>query len=230
MARRKTAGNKSSSSINNLTGLLEPFPSSPTRPPKYAVYCYYPAHAPAGQSRMIVMTFAAAYAARHFINAVLQDGGYKWLPADKKMAIEIPDTIVGDNDVRIRVPGGSSLEDLMEYEFSDAEAEWELPQGYVVQSDLLRREYREEAPPPTDEDGNPAPKEKKPRREPKPEKIKIDKSGLVSVGDIADQMGIEARDARGSLRKQKVEKPDVGWCWPESEVEAIKKIIKKGLK
>ena len=114
VARRKTAGNKGSGSVNNLTGLLEPFPSSPPRPPKYAVYCSYPADAEPGQSRLIVMTFAATYAARHFIDTVLQDGDYRWLPADKKPGIEVPDTIVGENGVKIRVPGGTSMEDLLE--------------------------------------------------------------------------------------------------------------------
>lgn len=219
LARRSSAGNKGLEPVNNLTGLREPFPSSPTNPPKYAVYCSYPHDAAPGQSRMIVMCFLATYAAKHFVNAVLQDEGFKWSKSD---------TIIGDNGVKVRCEG---LEDIIEYDWEAGEKGWELPPAMIKQTELLRREYRDDAPVSTGAEGDEeVERPKKPKKEPKPEKVKVDKTGLVSVGEIAEQMGIEARDARGALRKQKVEKPDGGWLWAPDKVDGIKKIIKAGLK
>lgn len=178
------------------------------------------------------MVFLATYAAKHFVNACLQNGGFKWLPANKSLGRTVPDTIIGENGVKLRC---DLMEEIIEYEFVGAEATWELPAPMIRQTELVRREWRDEEggrPDPTGEEGEEAAERpsKKPKREPKPEKPKIDKSGLVSVGEIAEQMGIEARDARAALRKQKVEKPDGGWLWKPDKVDDIKKIIKAGLK
>lgn len=222
MARRSSDKNKGLDPVNNLTGLREPFPSSPTKPPKYAVYGTYPHDAEPGKSRLLVIPFLATYAAKHFVETLLQNGGFKW---------KSPTIIVGDNGVKVK---SDQLEEIMEYEYVGAEASWELPARMVQQADMIRREYREdsERPDPTGAEDEDAPERpsKKPKREPKPEKVKIDKSGLVSVGEIAEQMGIEARDARAALRKQKIEKPDGGWLWKPDKVDDIKKIIKAGLK
>jgi hypothetical protein len=176
---------------------------------------------------VFVLTFSATYAARHFVDAMLEGGGYKWLPANKKLGYTIPDTIVGDNNTEIRIPGGTLMEDLMEYEMSPAERDWELPEQYHQYPDTIKR------PPSQDQefslDGE-RPVKVKVKKEPKPEKPKIDKSGLITVGEIATQMGIDAKEARGALRKMKVEKPDVGWAWSPDKVDAIKKEITKGLK
>ncbi|USN16566.1 hypothetical protein POLEWNIK_00400 [Brevundimonas phage vB_BpoS-Polewnik] len=168
---------------------------------------------------MIVMCFLATYAAKHFVNAVLQGEAFKWAKSD---------TVIGENGVKVRC---ELLEEIIEYEWEAGEAGWELPSNFLNQCQLLRREYRDDAPVSTGTEGDEeVERPKKPKREPKPEKVKIDKTGLISVGEIAEQMGIEARDARGALRKQKVEKPDGGWLWPADKVEAIKKVIKAGLK
>lgn len=225
MARSKKSANNGERQVNQMTGLAEPFPASPTRPPKYAVYVSYPHDAEPGAKRLIVMAFSATYAAQHFVNAALQDGKFKWKKANAALGVKVPDTIVGENGVEIRCPQG--MEEIIEYEMSSAEEQWELPAYYVAQCDMVRREYREDAPTHDPETGE---KVKKPKKEPKPKKEKIDKTGLISVGEIAEDMEIDARDARAALRKQKVDKPAAGWAWPESEVEAIKKAIKKGLK
>lgn len=226
MSRRKSGNNKGSDPVNNLTGLREPFPSSPTKPPKYAVYGTYPHDAEPGQSRVVVVPFLATYAAKRFVEALLQGGSFKWLAADKQLGRNVPDTVVGENGVRVRC---DLLEEIIEYEYTEGEAQWELPDETRRHADMVRREVRDEPEGlPTEGGGEDRPK--KPKKEPKPEKVKVDKSGLVTVGDIAEQMGIEARDARAALRKKKVEKPDVGWAWAPDKVEDIKKVIKSGLK
>lgn len=206
--------------VKNASGLREPFPTHPTRPTKYAVYCIYPGDAPAGQNRQIVLTFAAAYSAKKFVDYLIAGHNFKWLQASHKG--DIPDTILTDHNVKIRIPG-RGLEEVIEYEYTQAESEWALPEEHMRQCALLRRAPDEEV---TEEGEIVA----KPKREPKPEKPKIDKTALISIGDIAEQMGIEARDARQSLRKQKIEKPTGGWWFAPEKVEEMKVLIKKGLK
>lgn len=53
----------------------------------------------------------------------------------------------------------------------------------------------------------------------------VTRNGLVSISDICAEIGMNPRDARKILRN-KVEKPDAGWAWPESEVANIKKLLK----
>lgn len=226
MARRKRDTNKGSQVVDKVSGLAPPFPAHPTRPTRFAVYCKQPASAPAGQSRTLIMTFYADYAAKKFIEEVLQGAAFKWLPANTKLGYTIPNTLVTEDDVEIRIPHNDDLERLIEHEYSPQEAEWELPEQIVKQVVVFKRAFSDaelveavagERPP-------------KAKREPKPEKPKIDRTGKVSVGEIAEQMGIDPRDARASLRKQKLEKPAGGWMWAQDQVDEIKAIIKKGLK
>ena len=54
----------------------------------------------------------------------------------------------------------------------------------------------------------------------------VSRDGLVSIGDICDEIGMNPRDARKILRN-KVEKPDAGWAWTPKDAEAIKALLKK---
>jgi hypothetical protein len=62
----------------------------------------------------------------------------------------------------------------------------------------------------------------KPDRKPKPD-------GLISAGDLAAGLGVEARIFRGALRALKFEKPAHGWAWSPKEAESIKAQVKKEL-
>ena len=53
----------------------------------------------------------------------------------------------------------------------------------------------------------------------------VPKDGLISIGEICEELKINPRDARKILRNR-VEKPDAGWAWPPSEVPSIKKLLK----
>lgn len=61
--------------------------------------------------------------------------------------------------------------------------------------------------------------------EPKPKKeVKI-KTGVTTLAEICDQLGIKPAAARGKLRDQ-VEKPAGGWKWSsEKEIQKIIKIL-----
>jgi hypothetical protein len=225
MARRQSSANQGSRNINADTGLEHPFPNFPSRLPTHAIYCTHPAGVPSVQQRLVVMNFAADYSAKKFLDAMIAGQGFKWKAQPSYLRDQVPDTIVTDDEVQIRIPGGTAMEDLLELELHGAELEWELPESYSRQARIIRLpislvEEREEG------DERPT----RAKREPKEAKPKIDKTGLVSVAEIAAQMKIEPRDARGSLRKQNVEKPEGGWLWPASKVDEIKKVILQGLK
>lgn len=51
------------------------------------------------------------------------------------------------------------------------------------------------------------------------------RDGLVTLAEICEELNIEPRDARKTLRN-KVEKPDSGWCWTPDEAKKIKAMLK----
>jgi len=54
------------------------------------------------------------------------------------------------------------------------------------------------------------------------------REGLVSIGQIAKDLGMIPREARGVLRERARRKPSCGWAWPANEVDAVKKAITEG--
>lgn len=67
-----------------------------------------------------------------------------------------------------------------------------------------------------------------PKREKKTKEKRATREGLVSIGDIAKDLGMIPREARGILRAIKMAKPSCGWAWPAGEVEFIAKQITEG--
>lgn len=238
MARRKRDTNEGSQPVSKGAALGRAFPSSPMFPPTHAVYCRYPASLPEGSDkRLVVMNFCSMYAAKKFVDSMIQGNTFKWQKARVNLGYKVPDTIVTEDDLEIRCPQG--LEEIMEYEYAnDAEREWQLPEQYERQASLIRRLPGTPANLEFDGEMSGADIERaagvrgstKPKREKKEPKAKVDKTGLISVSDIAEQMKIEPRDARQALRKSKMEKPTGGWLFAPGEVEKIKAIIKAGLK
>jgi hypothetical protein len=222
MARRKRDDDQSSVMVKKGRTLPEPFPSCPTRNPTHCIYAKFPADAPNGEARTIAVPFSALYAAHRFVELLLRSESYEWQPANKALGYTDPDTIITEGNLSIRCHG---LKEVLEHELSEAEREWEMPEALARQTLLVRRPFQTEET--TNEDGEPVVRVK---REPKEAKPKVDRTGLTTVGEIAQQMGIEPRDARTALRKQKIEKPETGWAWDPDQVEAIKATIKAGLK
>lgn len=55
------------------------------------------------------------------------------------------------------------------------------------------------------------------------------RDGLVSVAEVADQLGVEPRIARAALRRMKLEKPSAGWAWPAAEIPSIVERVRAAL-
>jgi len=71
----------------------------------------------------------------------------------------------------------------------------------------------------------PVPKTPKTPKAPKPST-----SGLISAGDIASAMGLDAKQVRDALRKSGTPKPDHGWAFTQAEAPIIAKTIAANLK
>lgn len=200
-----------------LLGLAEPFSSAPFRGADYQFYCE---GGPGGKEAFYHIMACAPYAAKKFLDAVMQGAEYRWVDEYGHMQQAI--RLHGSN-MRIT---GPTLEKVLKHEYTEDEARWEI--GEPMLSEIKRfldptyRSFK------VVEGGGG--KVEKPKREKKERKPRPSRDGLVSVADIAKEMEINPREARGALRAMKAEKPAEGWAWPKDKVEEIKKIIKKGLK
>lgn len=150
--------------------------------------------------------FHSIYAAKWFFNLIVTTE-YKWLDTR---------TIVTENGFKVESP---QLEEIVEYEFKKREGEWIPPEPFFSEANVFIGNKRVRTT--TDHDGPKPIKERVPR-EPRPD-------GLIQIGDIAQELNMEPRDARKILRAKNVEKPAHGaWAWPSDMVDKIKKILKGG--
>jgi len=188
-----------------IDGLEQPFPSSPSRPPKFSIYCRYPHNAPMGEARRFVWTFSAAYAARHFIDRIIGEDKFKW----KRRNI-----IQTARGVEIRVlDEDDGLETVMEYEMTRAEEAWQIPEPRCRELETFLRPLGDEA-----------------RTEPHAARTtapRASRDGLVSMAQICARVGIEPRDGRAALRRARIDKPDAGWAWAADEAVKIEKLLSK---
>lgn len=196
-------------------GMDEAFPSSPTRPPRFGFHFFRDGDFAAFHN------FYGRYAAKRFIDQVLDGNDFTWVD-DATIR-----TTSGDPIITIRAEHFTDMEAVMEHEDSKLEEQWELPIPYTGYARAIRRlpqfipgehEQRDDTPTPA-----------KPKRERAPKRAATRKSvgdDMMTIGQLADELGMSAREARGILRKSNTPKPDHGWAWPKNEVDAIRKLLK----
>lgn len=216
-------------------GLANPYPSSPGKPGRHCLYVYrksesQPNDRPQFHSCYI---WATNYAMRKFIDAILE--GYKWS--------RVGDHKIETDDGRI-ILKLDAMDEVMKYKLNDKEQRWIIPipdAAHITQiRDNIFIDYRDREKiaamkeaiaegkvVTTSMSAKPekAKREPKEKREPRPSK-----EGLVTVGDIAAALKIDAKDARRALRASGEAKPDAGWAWDPKEKDRITKLIKKHLK
>jgi hypothetical protein len=190
-------------------------------------------------ARVLILNFAAEYAARHMIDLLIHNDEWEWVdPLGSRKCIKTT------GGVRVSM-FGDALAMLLDYKMSEEEKAWS---DDLLTQNVLRFKYGvHEAAKKSDdneelEDGagetlgegrtvKPKSKRKEPRA-PKEPKVKVDKSGYVSANDIAKELKVEGREVRGVLRGLGLTKPDIGWAWPKDskELKDIRAKIEKGLK
>lgn len=191
-------------------------------------------------ARVLVLNFAAEYAARYFIDLLIHTDEWKWVdPIGSRKCLKTT------GGVRISM-FGDDLKMLLDYKMTEDERAWEDDQ---VKNSTLRFKYgvHEQAPRGGDDNEEEqhgadeasgerrakAPKSKRGEpRTPKEPKVKVDKSGFISANDIAADLKVEGREVRGALRASGMTKPDIGWMWAKDskELKEARKTIEANLK
>lgn len=212
MGRRRTGTARREEVADGTIRLQEWTPSNPTRPSTHVLYISH-------EERLVVLAYCAAFAAKKAFETALDGDEYKWI--DHR-------TIQTSRGVKIK---SNELEEIVEYDFSRTEEEWDYPP--TDRSSILRvvrpqtKEERESRNSRLGVSNDNASVERPAKREKTP---RPSREGLISVQSIAQELGIEAGEARQILRKAKIEKPEAGWAGDEKWANEIRTVIKKGLK
>lgn len=204
MARRST---KRSTAARVVRGSDETaYPSSPARPPTINLWIKF------GEDfgHLQIHTFCARWAALKSLQVALKDREYGepddmgWYETD-------------DGEMRFKLTG--DVQDLLDEQL---ETDWMPPQPHL--NDLLRAGGEQTIK--HDTSGGDEEKPNRVRKVRKPGVPPPSREGLVTLAEICEELKIEPRDARKTLRN-KVEKPDAGWAWPADEAAKVKAILKK---
>lgn len=198
---------------------LDPFASSPSKPPKCTLRGEWE-NEDGSPGKMQLRTFRGIWGAKRLFDFWTEHKQVKWIKSN---------TLVTEDGMTIRSP---ELEEIVEYKLTKEEANYIWPEPFLSEVTAFKNKTSVKTLSPTS-DHSRVDKPARKAREPREKKVRTprpSKDGLISIGEIAAEMKIEPRIARGVLRDTKTPKPDAGWAWPKAEVEKIKSIIKKGLK
>ncbi len=210
MARRKQRVKKGEDQVDEAprrSGLEEPWPSCPRRNPRYVLYCYNHEN-----DRRYIINSYARYAIRKIFDLIVGDNQIEPSPLDPKRTITF-----GDIDIK-----SDEMEEILAHKYTKEEEAWNLMAPYHedVRNFLHGGRISNALDDPTQ------PKSARVPREPKPVKERIDRSQFITVQSLAEDIGIDPRDARAALRKAKIEKPSIGWMWEnEKDTKEVKKIL-----
>ena len=209
MARRKQRVKKGEGEAVEVArnGLEEPFTSAPRRNARYVLYCNN--H---DSERQYVVNSYARYAIRKIFDALVGENEIDPSPLD-------PDRTMTFGDIDIR---SEQMDEILAHVYTSEEEAWELPAPYPTDIDNFLHGARMSKA----LDDPTKPKPERAPREPKPVKERIDRSQFITVQSLAEDIGIDPRDARAALRKAKIEKPSIGWMWEnEKDTKEVKKIL-----
>ena len=127
-----------------IQGDIEPpFPSSPTRPPRYNLYV----------GRRNIVSLYALYAAHRCFETIVNERSYRWIDDET--------IITTDGEVKIK---SSSLKEIANYKPTAKEQEWVTPEPYYSEWRRLGGKVS----PKREPEPEPAPTETKSKPKPKP--------------------------------------------------------------
>jgi hypothetical protein len=195
-----------------MSKLPEPFPSAPKRSATHELKFEKKG------GIVAVHLFGAAYAAKHFLEAVMKKDKFKWLKRDRIELSELALEIVSPE-----------LEDLIEHKFTPQERDWELPDPFPMHALHLRGEKPapKKAPAEDDRSDKAVPERPKGKRPP-PVRKELPK-GMIALSTICEELKVEPREARAFLRKEH-DKPEAGWAWNKKGAADIKADLKREFK
>lgn len=179
---------------------------------RHVLYCYRTD----GSYRMITAHFDDLWEARRFLEVLWNADPWTW--EDKRMVASSPQLIT-QRGIKVRA---ETLDEIVAYDYGNDTRDLELADEH------RRRAHQIMTALPDPEEVREAIVATKAERQAKKERPKIDREGKVTIGDIAEELGMEAREARAILRSLKLEKPPGGWLFDPTEVDAVKEKLNAG--
>lgn len=209
MGKRKQGRSKGKGQADEVisSGLEQPWASAPTRNPRYVLYCFNHLN-----ERQYVINSYALYAIRKIFDALVGGSDVEPSPLD-------PDHTMCFGEIDIK---SDQMDVILAHVYTAEEEAWELPAPYpgdierFLHGGRMSRALQGEQRTTTDSAG---------KVERTPAKPKVDRSKFITVQSLAEDIGIDPRDARAALRKAKVEKPAGGWLGDEAWTKGIRDIL-----
>jgi hypothetical protein len=195
-------------------GALEPaWSSSPTRNPRYVLYCTNHEN-----ERQYVVNSYGLYAARKVFDALVGENEIEPSPLD-------PDRTMTFGDIDIK---SDQMDAILAHVYTPEEEAWELPAPYPadIEAFLTGRRMSKRV----DGESLTEKGERIYKKVVKEVKERVDRTGKITVQQLADEEGIDPRDARAALRKAGTVKPDGGWLGDEAWAKGIRTILQAAKK
>lgn len=164
-----------------------------------------------GSYRMITHHTDHLWQAKRFLDLLLDAEQWEW---DTKRIVASQPQLITGHGLKVR---GDTLERIVAHEYTKDELQ-------LMLSDAEERRARQImlAMPDPDEVHEAIAQERSERKARKETTAKIDRSGKVTISEIAEELDMEPKDARAILRALKIEKPLGGWLFDPAEVDTIK--------
>lgn len=197
----------------------------------YVVYARYNKAGVSGMTepRCIVHTFAALYAAKHFVDLLCKGADVTWAVGPSKFD-KLFSTFVG---VKVE---SEHLREIYEYEPTELEAGWRDERLNHSIASLVHAPVHENMKLEGEDETSDEPraitkreKSNRTRQADPNKKPRADTTGMVSANKIADELGVHGREVRAVLRAMKEKKPDHGWAWTVDEANKMRDKIKAAL-
>lgn len=190
--------------------------ASPSRPPTCNLYIEK-------DGRSLVLAFGSDGAGASFLAHVIEGESDQTFRKDRVGRIGLH----FDSGLGIRAGSTEELERLMEHDNFEEPEDMPEPFGswcrQIKSGDGLRMKDA------SGEEFVPKEKKKREKREASERPVKKEKpTGFVGVPELVAHFKKEGGEIRAALRKH-VPKPDIGWLWTPTELEAVKAAIKSKL-
>lgn len=176
------------------------------QPKPIVLYCYRTD----GSFRMITGHFNHRWEARRFLEVLWNAEPWNW--ENERMTTD--PQLMTSTGIRVR---GAQLDAVVNHDYTRDEFNLTLCEG-----DVRRARQIMTALPDPEEVAEAIQQERATRRAAKEERPKIDRAGKVTIGEIAEDLDMDAKEARSILRSLKWEKPLGGWLFDPGEVDAVK--------
>lgn len=183
--------------------------------------------------RVNFQRFAQLYAAKHFLEIIIDGDEYTWQTWSPAKGIATQPLLVTSRGLTIR---GYGLEDAIEHTFTREEQNFKFDAtDRATYGNICRLEQismlglQTTTPTVTTPDHlikTPSKAPSAPRQRPASTPKASKTPGMITIAEIAQELSMEPRVARGILRTTNTPKPSIGWVWNDVDSKAIITLLK----